>query len=102
KPRRKTLQIFRLRLADDLDAPRLDVFVIAGEREAGLLDTWAQDDAVEPVVAGDELQREVLELARQQRTDVRLNEIFLALLGHEDSLRVLSGAPLSSAATRAG
>ena len=25
KPRRKTLQIFRLRLADDLDAPRLDV-----------------------------------------------------------------------------
>src|SRR6266699_702898 len=75
--RGQRLEIFRFRLADDLDAPRLDVFVVAGEGEAGLLNPWPQDRAIEAVVAGDELQRELIELRGDERPDRGLEEVFL-------------------------
>ena len=79
--RRKALQVLRLRLADDLHAPRLDVFVVAGERQAGLLHARPRDGPVETVVARDQLERELFHLAHHERSDGRLDEVFLAL-GH--------------------
>src|SRR5206468_744164 len=75
--RRKALQVLRLRLADDLDPVRLDVLVVAGEGEPRLLHARAQDDAVQAVVAGDQLEGELLELRLEQRVDGRLDEVFL-------------------------
>ena len=49
--RLEALEIADLALAEDQDASRLQVFVEAGEREAGLLDVGAGDDAVEAVGA---------------------------------------------------
>src|SRR5205814_3357060 len=56
---RQRLQVLRLRLADDLHAPRLDVLVVAGEGQPRLLHARPEDGAIEPVVAGDELESEV-------------------------------------------
>src|SRR5207245_7340562 len=81
--RRKRLQVFRLRLPDDLHAPRLDVFVIAGKCEPRLLHARPEDRAIEAVVAGDQLQRELVELARKERADVGLDEVF----GHPSMVR---------------
>src|SRR6202011_108436 len=74
KARRQRLEILRLRLADDLPPPLLDVFVIAGEREARLLHARTQDRAVETVVAGDQLPREIVEIARNERAHRRSEE----------------------------
>ena len=45
-------------LAEQQDAAGLQVFVEAGEREAGLLDVGAGDVAVEPAGAGEQLDRQ--------------------------------------------
>src|SRR5207237_9810385 len=66
----------RLRLADDLHAPRLDVLVIAGEGEPRLLHAGTEDGAIEAVVAGDELESEVFELSGQESSDRRLQKVF--------------------------
>ena len=68
------MQVLRFRFADDLHAPRLDVFVIAGKREARLLHARPQDRAIEAVVAGDELQRKLIELAVEHRAHRGLDE----------------------------
>ena len=96
--RRQRLQILRLRLADDLHAPRLDVFVVAGERQARLLHARTQDRAVEAVVAGDQLQRKIVEVARDERPDRGLEEVFLV---HPSMVRRITTEPQSSQSLRA-
>src|SRR2546430_15510089 len=75
--RRQRLQIFRFRLADDLHTPRLGVFVIAGEREAGLPYARAHDGAAETVVAGGQLQREITQVPGNDHTHSGLEQVFL-------------------------
>src|SRR5215212_2797269 len=76
--RGKALQVLRLRCADDLHAPRLDVLVVAGEREPRLLHARTGDDPVQAVVAGDEFQLQVVQLAGPQRSDGGFDEVFVA------------------------
>ena len=67
--RLEALEIADLALAEDQHASRLEVFVEAGQREAGLLDVRAGDDAIEAVGAGQQLERQAERLgpAAQQR-----------------------------------
>ena len=60
-----------LALAEDQHAARLEVFVEAGQREAGLLHVRTGDQAVEAVGAGQQLEREAerLRAAPQEGTD---------------------------------
>src|SRR5207248_3163294 len=75
-----------------------DVFVVAGKGEAGLLHPRAEDGAIEAVVAGDDLQRKLIELAAHQRADRRLDEIVVLLVRHDERmvsrrLETISGVP---------
>ena len=67
----EALEIADLALAEDQHAARLEVLVKAGEREAGLLDVRAGDEAVEAVRARQQLERQAERLgpAAEQRAD---------------------------------
>jgi hypothetical protein len=80
--RRKALQILRLRLADDLHAPRLDVLVVPGEGQAGLLYARPEDGSIEPVVSRDDFQGKLIELADEQRPNRGLDEVLGGLCAH--------------------
>src|SRR4029077_2633130 len=74
---RQGLQILRLRLSDVLDASGLDVFVVAGEGQPRLLHPGPQNRPIEAVITGDDLERQIFELRRQERADRPLDEVFL-------------------------
>ena len=67
----EALEVADLALAEDQHAARLQVLVEAGERQAGLLDVRAGDEAVEAVAPGQELERQAERLgpAAQERAD---------------------------------
>jgi hypothetical protein len=65
----EAFEIADFTLAEDQHPARLEVFVEAGERQAGLLDVRAGDDAIEPVAAGEQFERQAEGVgpAREQR-----------------------------------
>jgi hypothetical protein len=54
----EALEVAHLALAEDEDAPRLEVLVEPGEREAGLLDVRADDGALEAAAAAQQFERQ--------------------------------------------
>src|SRR5581483_5883349 len=72
-PRRgvEPLEVANFALAEDQDAPRLQILLKAGEREAGLLHVRARDPAVQAVGAGEQVERQAggFGPAAEQRTD---------------------------------
>jgi hypothetical protein len=65
-PRLDREQVLDLALAHDLDATGLDVGVIAGERQTGLLHARMSDRIVEVLFAGDHRQVEIGELVAEK------------------------------------
>src|SRR5436190_303043 len=102
QPRRKALEVLRLRRADDLHAPRLDVLVVAGEREPRLLHARPRDHATQPVVAGDELEQKVIQLAQPERSDGGRDEVFVAHPTILTRARVEQPAPVPAPASAPG
>ena len=71
RDRIEAFEIADLALAENEDAACLQVLVKAGEREPGLLNVRAGDDAVETFAAREQLERQAggLGTASQQRAD---------------------------------
>src|SRR5207249_7383875 len=69
--RLEALEVADLALAENQDTPGPQILVEPGEREAGLLDVRAGDDAVEAPAAGEQIERQAERLgtAPEQRAD---------------------------------
>ncbi len=74
-PRLDGLQVFELALADDLNAARLDVLVVAREGETRLLHARMGHRVVEMVLAGEHGEPQIGELVAEE-------------LAHQDLVRV--------------